>query len=406
MASSVLSGLPLVPPTSKSLSWELNLDQQLQTRGVEELTYLRLFRPTLVVFSFFYTLWTCIIRPCTPKHAELSSKAPLLDCEKGYVDVYQSRAQLIAALQRRDAAGAAFETQIIALLAPVKQRLAEISRDGARWPPQAHRSSTTDDRETAPDLPPPPQIFCGREQELVTLVNAFTPPRQAHTTLVGVEGAGTSTLALAFLHHTEVVRAFGTRRFFLQCADSAADNIAALAYALGLPHTPTDPMLVLATLTACPLQTLVVLDGVQDVTTDLLAALARMPRVSLLLTMHPPVESTPPLHCLNDFIEVPVGPLTLPAARALFRSIADLPAYSEQAMVASPIPPVEVDVYPLPTYAVPDTSQRHLVDALLHRAGCLPRAVVELARRAQYEPLSFLLACCVEEGSVDPEESL
>ncbi|KAJ7037974.1 hypothetical protein C8F04DRAFT_1256486 [Mycena alexandri] len=373
-----------------------------------------------VVFSLFRTLWTCVIRPCTSQHVELSSKVPLLlDQEKGYTDVYQSRAQLIAALQRRDAADAAFEAQVNALLAPIKQRLAEINRDsdlaGARWSPRAHRSDTpgpTDDRGTAPDLPPTPQIFCGREHELTTLVNTITPPRQARTALVGVEGSGTSTLALAFLHHAEAVRAFGARRFFVQCADSAPGNVAALAYALGLPHTLTaDPIPVLAMLAACPLQTLVVLDGVQDATADLLAALARMPRVSLLLTKHTPLESTPLPRCLHNFTQLPVGPLPLPAARTLFRAIADLPADSERidGDNALPVPPAEISVYPQPTHATPnihsmvDESDGALIDALLHRAECLPSVVVELGRRAQYEPLPFLLACCLEEGSIDSE---
>ncbi|KAJ7912984.1 hypothetical protein B0H13DRAFT_2005682 [Mycena leptocephala] len=318
----------------------------------------------------------------------MSSRAPLLlDCEKGPVDVYQTRAQLLAALKRRDAADAAFEAQVHTLLAPVKLRLAELTcdRGHALRVPHSHLAQVTHDPAIAPDLPPAPQIFYGRAQELATLVDTFAPPRQAHVALLGAAGAGTSALALAFLHRPEIISVFGARRFLVRRGD-------ALATALGLnPHTPH--LAVLAVLAACPLCTLIVLDDIQD--DDLLAALSRMPRVSLLLTQRAPIDSS-----TRCFTTLPVGSLPLPAARTLFRAIADLPA-GEDTDDDLNAPSSTFDVSPAPfRYAstpLGSGSDVALVDALLHHARLLPRAIVQLAQRAQYEPLPFLLACCVEE---------
>ncbi|KAJ7185444.1 hypothetical protein C8R46DRAFT_379545 [Mycena filopes] len=386
---------------------------ELTSPGANEQTRAPRFLDTIydIVRAFvllFYPVWIRLIRHA-PQVSELSSKTPLLDCEKGYVDEYQSRAQLIAALQRRDAADAAFEAQVHALLAPVKQLLAEINPDSGihHWTstPWADRISIhlsldtpqPHDRGTRPDLPPAPQIFYGREQELAALVDTFTPPRQAHVTLAGVEGAGSSTLALAFLHRPEVVRTFGTRRFLVRCTHTADGDVPALASALGLPN----PTLALATLAACPLQTLVVLDGVRDTTIAMLTALAQMRNVSLLLTTCTPAAT----RRLDGFTEIQVGPLSLPAARALFRGISDLPLGRGGDVRAAPaLLEVPADLLPPPAQAAEETSihcteaaDAALVDALLQHAGCLPRAVGELARRAQYEPLPFLFGCLEEE---------
>lgn len=197
----------------------------------------------------------------------------------------------------------------------------------------------------------------------------------------------------------------------------------ALATALGLNlHTPH--LAVLAVLAACPLCTLIVLgvsyherflsrnaelsfhvDDIQD--DDLLAALSRMPRVSLLLTQRAPIDSS-----TRCFTTLPVGSLPLPAARTLFRAIADLPAGEDTdddlnaplvdvsvPSVDLPLPQVDVSPAPFRYASTPlgSGSDVALVDALLHHARLLPRAIVQLAQRAQYEPLPFLLACCVEE---------
>jgi hypothetical protein len=163
-----------------------------------------------------------------------------------------------------------------------------------------------------------------------------------------------------------------------------------------------------------------------------------MPCVSLLFTTNAAVDL---LNCGAYMTTLHIGPLRLPDARALFRAIADLPAgacdehdHDEALLVDVPVPPAApttfvVDLSPLKTSLPPSPSSESddavlvglpvletslppspeydsneasddaaLVDALLERTRYLPRDIVCLAQRAQYEPLPFLLASCVEDG--------
>ncbi|KAF7375365.1 TPR-like protein [Mycena sanguinolenta] len=332
-------------------------------------------------------LWAWITRLDTPPSTpDLSSRAPLLlDSEKDWpvVDVYQTRAQLIDALRRRDAADAAFEAQVTALLGPVKQHLAELTRDRVSHRVEvschpgtvSHTTQGTQDTEPAAlDLPPAPQIFYGRARELDTLANLLIQPRQVRIALLGEAGSGTSTLTLALLHRPDIAQAF----------------------------------VVLSTLAACPRRTLVVLDDAPD-HDALLAALELMPFVSLLLTAtHTPMEPVSVSSC--SYTTIPIGPLPLSAAHALFRAIADLPGdtydqlddHNDDPLLVDAVPAVSAHV-DLPTFGAltsspASNSDAALVDSLLKRTRYLPREIVHLAQRAQYEPLPFLLASLVEEG--------
>ncbi|KAJ7785165.1 hypothetical protein DFH07DRAFT_786851 [Mycena maculata] len=331
----------------------------------------------------------------------------LVDCEKEpqryHDDVSQD--SLGSYLRRREAADAAFEAQVLALLAPVKTRLAELTRDSGRSGPVTRHSVAPHDLETSPDLPPPPEIFYGREQELSALVRTFSQERQAHSALLGPEGAGKSALALALLHSPEIGRKFAARRFLVRCdaAEGATGVLLRLASTLGLSHIPRPAMrdALLSALRCCPYDSLIVLDDL-DVWAeprtrlaleDLLADLAAIPSVSLLLTLRGSQRPLGPAYTRPH--PAPLGPLLLPAARALFRAISDLP----------PLPDLPTAPLPHEEPPVGDPEQRledaygPAVDALLHYAGCVPRTVVLLAQRAQYEPLPFLLARCAEEGA-------
>ncbi|KAJ6532974.1 hypothetical protein B0H19DRAFT_448125 [Mycena capillaripes] len=141
-----------------------------------------------------------------------------------------------------------------------------------------------------------------------------------------------------------------------------------------------------------------------------------MQRVSLLLTMRVPTEA------VAGCMIVPVGPLPSPPRARSFRAIADLPAAdhdetaADDQLVDVSLPPADASLFPVPVGPLVDTpapthdtsspspsvytasaSDAALVDTLLHHARCLPRGIVQLAQRAQYEPLPFLLARCVEE---------
>jgi hypothetical protein len=181
-------------------------------------------------------------------------------------------------------------------------------------------------------------------------------------------------------------------------------------------------------LAACPRRTLLVLDDLQDDT--FLAALSDMPLVSLVLCAHTTMHLVSWFGTGRIYTILPVGPLPLPAARALFRAIADLPASAYDDHTNNDVAPLvsvprvadaPIPVFPpsealpqsvalLPLFETPppgsgsfstsvcDSDDAALVDALLQRTRYLPREIVHLAQRAQYEPLPFLLASCVEEG--------
>ncbi|KAJ7189914.1 hypothetical protein GGX14DRAFT_607515 [Mycena pura] len=326
----------------------------------------------------------------------------------------RSCCSLSASLKRREAAEAMFETEVMALLAPVKLRLAEIARESVL----AH------DRDAVSDLPPAPQLLYGRERELSALARMFAQGRQAHAALLGEAGAGKSTLALALLHRPEIISQFGPRRFFVRGASSDVAGVAVrLSSALGLrlSHTPRDPdppqAFVLAALSSCPFDSLIVLDDLDDAWASphtrpalgaFLADLAAIPSVSLLLTLRGAQRPLGPVY--TQPYPAPLGPLPLCAARTLFRAISGLSAGSVNdadvpcADDAAPRPLLaDVGIAALSRGAIsveptlgPDDA---LLDALLHHAECLPQAVVLLAQRAQYEPLPFLLAR-LEEGDV------
>ncbi|KAJ7485839.1 hypothetical protein FB451DRAFT_65851 [Mycena latifolia] len=324
--------------------------------------------------SFLQTLWAHLPCPYSPRVVKSCHGSQLLvDCEKEpqkYVDFYQTHKRILAALQCRDAADAEFETQVMALLAPVKMRLAEMNQVV-----QATQALVAlQDVGAAPDLPPAPQIFYGRERELSALVHMFSQGRQAHAALLGLEGAGKSALALALLHHPRVVRNFGARRFFVPC-DTSAGILLHLASALGLPQTPSRDA-VLSALASSPRDSLIVLDNFYSAPAreDLLVALAAIPRVSLILTLRGGRRPTGPVYTTP--LPAPLGALPPSAARVIFQAISDLPGEGDAGASAG------------------------AVDTLVRRAGCLPRNIVRLAQRAQYEPLLFLLARCVEEGAL------
>lgn len=128
---------------------------------------------------------------------------------------------------------------------------------------------------------------------------------------------------------------------------------------------------------------------------DILSELAAVPGVSLLLTHRGTQRPAGPVYTTP--CPVPLGALPLPAARALFLAISDFPA--------DDAPPTYADTSLLVNVVAEDTAgTQHngtdtdaaLLDILLQRVGCLPRGVVLLAQRAQYEPLAFLLEDCAD----------
>ncbi|KAJ7152673.1 hypothetical protein C8R43DRAFT_834844, partial [Mycena crocata] len=85
-------------------------------------------------------------------------------------------------------------------------------------------------------LPAPPQIFRGREAQLTYCVSQLVSPETSRITILGPGGIRKSSLALAALHHSDVISAFGDNRYFipLDSASSSTDMLSLIAAYFGL----------------------------------------------------------------------------------------------------------------------------------------------------------------------------
>lgn len=92
-------------------------------------------------------------------------------------------------------------------------------------------------------LPGSPKIFHGRENELNNVVANLLSGTAAQIAILGTAGVGKSSLALAALHHPDIITKYGPNRHFVSCesAASATELISAIAtyYALGQPSRPS-----------------------------------------------------------------------------------------------------------------------------------------------------------------------
>ena len=74
-------------------------------------------------------------------------------------------------------------------------------------------------------IPASPKIFHGRQKELLSVINTLLHEDAAHIAILGVGGVGKSTLALAALHHSDVVSKFSTRQYYISCASTNSPSL-------------------------------------------------------------------------------------------------------------------------------------------------------------------------------------
>ncbi|KAJ7800138.1 P-loop containing nucleoside triphosphate hydrolase protein, partial [Mycena olivaceomarginata] len=174
-----------------------------------------------------------------------------------------------------------------------------------------------------------PKVFNGRESEFKELVNTLLA-EPARVAILGPGGMGKTTLAVAALHHPEVVDRYPTRHF-IPC-DSALTRdslVATVASNLGLEPSQVSAKYVIHHLAIEP-PCLLVLDNFETPwepvhgrgkVEEFLSLLADLMHVALLITMRG-AERPGRVQWTRPFLR-PLLPLTITAARQTFIEIAD-----------------------------------------------------------------------------------
>ncbi|KAF8132711.1 hypothetical protein K438DRAFT_2031717 [Mycena galopus ATCC 62051] len=178
-------------------------------------------------------------------------------------------------------------------------------------------------------LPACPKIFHGRESELEFVVDTLLVP-PARMAILGPGGMGKTTLAMAALHHTNVVEKY-TSRYFIPC-DSAHTRdalVATFASYLGLESSRGVVRELVHHLSTGPL-CLVVFDNLETTwepvderakVEEFLSLLADVSNVTLLITMRG-AERPAKVQWTRPFLR-PLKPLGSNAAYETFIEIAD-----------------------------------------------------------------------------------
>ncbi|KAJ7067813.1 hypothetical protein C8F01DRAFT_576983 [Mycena amicta] len=322
----------------------------------------------------------------------------LVQCEKELqhcLDVFQVRFHLATSVSvtRRNILEDKFATEVLDILEPVKHVLKE-----SQIPESVIDETFEEEYDAAEHLPPAPQIFYGRENQLRALVDLFTPPSfssnnpfkvpaqaSAATTLLGQPGSGKSALALRLVHHPKVVDKFAGGRIWVGCTNGMEfeDVLRRLAGTLGTTtHSDNCSKLketVLAALGRAEKPRLVVFDDLDNVwdtdspktklaVEDLLTGISDLPNVSLLVTLRGTQRPLGPAYSKSAI--APLGGISPASAQEMFVDVSGLDDYNTD-----------------------------IVDELLSLVGHHPLAITLLAQKAQFEPVDFLLDRFRAEGT-------
>lgn len=215
-------------------------------------------------------------------------------------------------------------------------------------------------------LPARPVVFHGRDQLLNETARLIATHVTARIAILGSGGMGKTTVALAIMHHPDVVDRFGNQRLFLSCeALIDADSIiVSLAKLLGLPASQDLLNTVVTHLTKVS-RTILVLDNLETVwlaggtsvaaVDKLLGRLAQIPTLSLIITCRG-TDLPQSVEWSNPDTSV-LEPFSLEAALETFQDRAGHRLSSEDKTIASQLLSA-VDMMPLAVSLLGQLSRR------------------------------------------------
>ncbi|KAJ7113836.1 hypothetical protein C8R44DRAFT_881413 [Mycena epipterygia] len=186
-------------------------------------------------------------------------------------------------------------------------------------------------------LPPFPKIFHGRDSELTQLVTSFSREEPTHMAILGPGGMGKTTLAIAALHHPEIISKYD-RRHFISCESALEKNqlVRIIGDHLGLEPSKQLSEAILRHFGESG-SALLVLDNLETTwepverraeVEDLLSLLSELPQLRLLITMRG-AERPSKVKWTRPFLP-PLDPLPPAASRQTFVEIADDPSSDEE----------------------------------------------------------------------------
>ncbi|KAJ7919632.1 hypothetical protein B0H13DRAFT_1988455 [Mycena leptocephala] len=181
-------------------------------------------------------------------------------------------------------------------------------------------------------LPSSPQIFHGRDRELEELLRMLLGPDPFRAAILGPGGIGKSSLALAVLHHTDLVSRFGSCRYFisLESSKSASDMLSAIAAFFGIDESPKLSRAIVKHLSYLAKPCLLCLDNLEDCwetlnsrseVEEFLSLLSDVPHLQLMVTMRG-AERPAKVKWTRPFLP-PLDRLDDMAARQTFLDIVD-----------------------------------------------------------------------------------
>lgn len=180
-----------------------------------------------------------------------------------------------------------------------------------------------------PIQPLPPEIFCGREDLLSSLVKIMTNNEQPRIAILGAGGMGKTSTALHLIHHKAVLARYNDRAFFVGCdALTSADALASRIMQIigNAPAAGENPITALHLALKRAPPTALLLDNFESIceaekdhgcTRDLLQKIADAPSAALVLTMR---AAVPPPGIKWTFFES-LPPISPPFAKEVFQAV-------------------------------------------------------------------------------------